>query len=448
MADGLVVEGEARSVPSELGRLLILALPLAGAHLGSMAIGAVHTAVVGRLGEVELAAVGLAGSIAMTAMICGLGVMLGLDPLIAQAVGAREDRRARALFWQGIWAATIVSAVVLAMTVVPTLFLEQLGVDARAVPATRAYLWMRLPGIVFFVITVAARSYLQAYGHTWPMLVGVVVANIVNLPVTWLLVPALGVAGAGMASSIALGLQMVIVGASLFLVRVPSGPERIRRAPEWREIGRVLRVGSPIGLQLLAEVGVFAVVGILMGNLGARELAAHQVALTLASATFQVPIAFGAAASVRVGKAVGRTDLAGARLGGFTAIGAISLFMLGTALTFWLLPAPLAGIFTDQMPVVAVTVPLLLIAAVFQLSDGVQAVAAGALRGTGDTLWPLASNVVGHWVIGLPIGCVLAFALGWRAEGLWWGLTAGLTAVALALTLRFALVSSRPIARV
>ena len=210
---------------------------------------------------------------------------------------------------------------------------------------------------------------------------------------------------------------------------------------------KILRLGSPIGLQLVAEVGSFSIVGVLMGNIGTRSLGAHQIALLLISVTFQLALALGAATATRVGHAIGRGSTEDARRSGLTGITAGGAAMLFWSALFLLLPGPLASLFTDEAAVVAATIPLLSIAAAFQISDGVQAVAAGALRGAGDTRWPLVSNVIGHYAVGLPLGILLAFGLGWRAAGLWWGLSAGLTMVAVALTARFWALMRRDVKR-
>jgi MATE family multidrug resistance protein len=211
---------------------------------------------------------------------------------------------------------------------------------------------------------------------------------------------------------------------------------------------RAISLGLPIGLQMLAEFGVFALVAVLIATIDSRSLAAHQVAITLASTSFMVPVGIGAAASVRVGHAVGRGDVAATRLAGLVSMAAGVAFMLFSAAIFVLLPRTLAAAVTNERGVIDAVVPLLFVAAVFQLSDGLQAVAAGALRGAGDTRFPLGANLVGHYLIGLPIGVLLGFGLGLGARGLWWGLSAGLTCVAIALGLRFIRVSARPIARV
>ena len=199
---------------------------------------------------------------------------------------------------------------------------------------------------------------------------------------------------------------------------------------------------------MVAEFGVFSLVNVLMGNIDERALAGHQVAITLASATFMVPVGIGAAASVRVGRAIGRGDGPGTRLAGLVSLASGMGFMAVSALAFLLVPRQLAGVITDKADVISAAVPLLFVAAVFQLSDGAQAVAAGALRGAGDTRFPLLANLAGHYLIGLPLGVLLAFHFGMGARGLWWGLSAGLTGVALALGSRFLRISSRHVLRV
>ncbi|HEY8431475.1 MAG TPA: MATE family efflux transporter, partial [Sandaracinaceae bacterium] len=210
---------------------------------------------------------------------------------------------------------------------------------------------------------------------------------------------------------------------------------------------RTLALGTPIGLTLLAEVASFSITALLMGNLGTRALAGHNVAITLASATFQIALALGAAGGVRVGHAVGRGDRSATRRAGLVAIVAGASAMIAGAIAFVSIPRSLARILTDEAAVIEASVPLLAIAAAFQMSDGVQAVAAGVLRGAGDTLVPLLANLAGYYAIGLPLGAALAFGAGLGPEGLWWGLSAGLTAVAILLSARFWILSERPIRR-
>lgn len=446
---------------SELRALAALAGPLLATHLGSMLLGVVDTAIVGRLGEVPLAAVGLGSGVFFTISVIGFGWMLALDPLIAQALGAGEPGRARHVLWQGAWVAVVGALPLSLLVVAASESLELAGIEPVTAGEARAYLYARLPGLLPFLWLAAARAFLQAHSVTLPLVIGVIAANAVNLPLTWVLVfgdaglarlglpelgaASMGTAGAGVASAVATVVQLAV---ALVAVRALwRGGHRRFVPPERRAMARTLALGTPIGLTLFAEVASFAIVAVLMGNLGTRALSSHNVAIMLISTTFQLALALGAAGAVRVGHAVGREDVAGTRRAGFTAIGAGALGMTAGAVAFLAAPRLLARILTDEPAVIEAAVPLLAVAAAFQISDGVQAVAAGALRGAGDTLVPLLANLAGHYAIGIPVGAALAFGAGWGAVGLWWGLSAGLTAVALLLFVRFALLSRRPIGR-
>ncbi|MEC7520847.1 MAG: MATE family efflux transporter [Myxococcota bacterium] len=434
----------------ELRALLRLTGPLLITQLGNMLLGVVDTAVVGRLGEVPLGAVGLGNAVFFTLSVLGFGWMLALDPLIAQAVGAGEKRRARHLLWQGVWVAAGGAVPLTLLVVLVTENVGRFGVPPETVREVTPYLYARLIGLAPFLVLAASRAFLQAREVTRPLVIGVILANVLNLPLTWGLVfgelglPRLGTAGAGWASAFATCVQLAV---ALLAVTKLWGPHRRFHPPALAPIRKVLKLGTPIGLQLAAEVGSFAIVTVLMSRLGTLALGAHNVALTLISTTFQVAVALGAATAVRVGHAVGRSDAPGTRRSGLTGIAAGAGAMLAGAALFLTVPAHLARVITDEAEVIAAAVPLFAVAAAFQISDGVQAVAAGALRGAGDTRWPLVANLVGHYAIGVPLGATLAFTLEMGAVGLWWGLSAGLTAVAIGLTARFAWLSRRPIAR-
>jgi MATE family multidrug resistance protein len=211
------------------------------------------------------------------------------------------------------------------------------------------------------------------------------------------------------------------------------------------ELRTAFRIGLPLGLQMGAEVGIFALVGLLAGRLGPNDLAAHHIALTLAAFTFTVAVGVGAAGSVRVGHAIGAGDGPGTRRAGLVAFTAGAAFMACGALTFWLFPAQLASLFTNKPEVILASIPLLAVAAVFQISDGTQAVGAGVLRGAADTRFAFIANLLGHWFIGLPVAVYLGFQLSMGIVGLWWGLCAGLTVVACLLLIRFLRISARGI---
>ena len=443
------------------GPILALAGPLALTNLGNHLLGVVDSAVVGRFSEASLAGVGLGGAIFFGVAVIGFGAMIGLDPLISQAVGAGERGLARQILWQGLWLALVFTLPLGLLMLSALEGLEALGVEAATGQETSGYVYARLASLPFFLWLVGTRGYLQAHDTTRPLVLGVVFAHALNLPLSCLLVfgdrallaiglPALGLApmgaaGAGWATAISTIVQLGVAAAALPAVEPGL---RFSRRLERALLRRILAVGLPVGGTLFAEVGIFMGIGVLAVLFGTRALAAHHVALSLAATAFQVPLAIGAAASVRVGHAIGRGQSEAARRSGLTALSLASLFMFCTALLFVLWPRALSALITSEASVIALAAPLMLVAAAFQLVDGLQVVAAGALRGAGDTRYALGANLVGHYLIGLPLGAALAWPLGMGVAGLWWGLSAGLTAVAIALVRRFLQVSSRPIARV
>ncbi len=441
-------------VRAESVALAALAAPLVLTNLGHMALALVDVAIVGRLGEVEIAAAGLGNAIFFVIAIFGMGVLLGLDPLIAQALGAGEGRTARRLLWQGLWLAFGLTVPLSMLVLGVASQLGHVGIDASLVDPTRTYLLARLPSLLPFLALFAVRSYVQARGRGRVLFVAVVLANVVNVPVAYALsfghpalgIPRLGIAGAGLATTVATLVQLAAAAAPLSVLECPAGPEPLR-ALDRALLSRVLGIGRPIGVQLVIEAGSFSLVTYLVEGFGTEVLGGHQVALTLVSVTFQVAVGVGAATSVRVGQAIGRGDAEATRRAGFVGIALGGAGMVLGALTFLTVPEPLAFLITDQVGVVEAAVPLIFVAGCFQFSDGVQTIAQGALRGAGDTRWPLAINLVGHYVIGLPLGAGLAWGARMGAPGLWWGLAIGLSFVAVATTARFARLSATAIAR-
>jgi MATE family multidrug resistance protein len=446
----------AHTIAAELPVLLALAGPLVLTNAGNMLLGLVDVAVVGRIGEDAIAGAGLGNAIFFTAGLFGLGTLFGLDPLLSQALGAGEPKRARAVLTQGLWLAVLVSLPLAAIIALVAMVLPSLGQQESVALAARAYVIARLPSLLPFLALTAVRAYLQGIAQTRPLVWGVVLANVVNVPVAIALsfgwpaigVPALGVRGAGLAASVATIVQLAVSMAPLRTLDRERGLDRVPRAIDRALLASAFRLGAPIGAQIVLEAGSFAVVAFLVGHFGRVPLGAHQIALTCVGCTFQVALGVAAATSVRVGSAVGHGDRRGARVAGITGVITGAVAMLAGAVLFGALPRLVARVLTDDARLVDAAVPFLLVAACFQISDGVQTVAQGALRGAGDTRVPLALNVLGHYVLGLPIGCALAYALAWSAVGLWWGLSVGLTAVAIAMTLRFVHVSAREITRV
>ena len=438
------------AVRQELRALFALATPLAILQLANSGVGAVGTAYAGRVSEATQAAVGLGMTLFFGVTVIGLGLVLGFDPLVAQAVGAGE-RRARSLVWQAVWMAIVAGIPLATIQTVIALVLPHVGLDDATAALTRDYLLARVPSIFPFLIGAALRTYLQAHDRTRPLLVAAVVANVINVPLTHVAVLTLGwgALGAGIAASVATFAMMIVeLLAVRQLLTEHGAPEPNERRLDRAVLVRAARVGFPLAMQLFAEVGAFTLATVLIGYLGSRALAAHNVALQLASLTFQVALALGAAASVRVGLAIGRADVVATRRAGMLAIGSGVAFSVVAAAAFFVVPGELAGILTDEAGVIAAAVPLLYVASAFQLGDGVQAIAAGALRGAGDTRTTMFANLAGHYLIGLPLGLALAFAFDLGALGFWWGLSAGLTSVGVLLAWRFWKLSARAIARV
>ncbi|HEX4462775.1 MAG TPA: MATE family efflux transporter [Polyangia bacterium] len=451
-----------RNRDGELRALLRLSAPLILGYAGNQFMSVVDTAMVGRLGAPSLAGVGIGNGIFFTVSCLGLGAVMGIEAPIAQAFGAGELTRTRRLLWQGVRVAVGISLPLLVILAATPLCLPAFGVDAATAHEARDYLWARALNLVPFLVFSAQRSYLQAHGVTRPIVIASIWGNIANFAGNYVLIygdgglarlhlpriglPAFGVAGAAWASTLSATAMTLVLARAVMATRTP--PDAQRRRFDRALVRTILRLGAPMSAQIVAEVGVFATVGTLAGRLGAEVAAAHQVAITMASVTFCVTLGIGAATSVRVGQHIGVGDTPAARHAATVGLGTSVAFMITAAIGFFSVPALLASGLTNDTAVISAAVPLIRIAAVFEISDGLQAVASGALRGAGDPHAPLWANLVGHWMLGLPVALVLGFGYHWGAPGLWWGLSLGLTAVAVGLIWRFYSLSSRPIARV
>lgn len=425
-----------------LKSMIRLALPIVVVQLGQMLFGVVDTVMIGRVSPTALAAVALGNLYFFGAAIFGMGVLMALDPVVAQAVGA-DDRVAVARGVQrGVVLAGALSllAGVLLLPARPVLRLLEQPAGVADIAGTYAVIC--IAGIVPFYVFGALRQSLQAMKQIRPIVLTMVVANVINVGLNYVLIfgrlglPALGAAGAAWATAISRWLMLALL---VLWAREMLRPQLRPWRPEsfaWPPLARMLRIGTPIGVQHQLEYGVFAMVGLMMGWMGTNELAGHQVALNLASLTFMVPLGVSAAAAVLVGHAVGRGDAADARRAAGAALVCGVGFMTASAAVMLAIPAALASLYTDIAAVAAVAASLIPIAGVFQVFDGVQVVSIGILRGVADTRTPMLVAVVGFWLVGLPISAVLGFGFAGGAAGLWWGLTAGLALVAAILAWR------------
>jgi MATE family multidrug resistance protein len=427
---------------SELGALLALAAPIVVIQVGLMFMGVVDTLMVGHLSARALAAVAIGNLYFFGFAILAQGILHVLDPLIAQAVGAGDHPSVANGLQRGIVLGGLLS-VPISLGMLPVRGLMDLaGQPAEVIPLVGEYVWWLIPGTVPFFVFVVLRQTLQAMHHTRSIVWCITWANLANILLNWVLifghwgVPPLGVAGAAVATTASRWfMALLLLGLSWPWLRGYLRPMR-REALAPRPLLRMFLLGLPIGSQMLLEFGAFAAIALLMGRLGTVQVAGHQIAINLASLTFMVPLGIGSAAAVLVGNAVGRRDSAEARRSARTALICSAVFMSTTALGFLLFPGVLAGLYTGDPVVLAVAVSLIPIAGVFQVFDGLQAVGAGVLRGLGDTRAPMVINILGFWLLGMPVSIYLGFGAGLGPRGLWWGFVVGLGAVAVLLLYR------------
>jgi MATE family multidrug resistance protein len=438
---------------ADVAAMLRLAVPVVMVQVGMMLMGVVDTMVVGRVSAVALAAVAL-GNLAVVAVSAfAIGLLMALDPLVAQAMGAEDPLAVRRAAQRGIVlaAAVTVPATLVLLPAGPVMTL--LRQPAEVVPIAAGYVYRCLPGLLPFYGFIVLRQTLQAMERVRPIVTVIVAANLLNLGLDlvlvygWLGFPAMGAFGSAWATSIgrfALFVGVCAVGRRVLAPLLwPPDPEARLIRPLWK----VARLGAPIGVQLQLEFTAFAVIALLMGGLGTVPMAAHQVAINLASLTFMVPLGVSAASAVRVGNAVGRQDADAARRAASAGLACGVAFMSLTALLFLGAPRLLASAYTSELDVVALAAALIPIAGVFQVFDGVQVVSSGILRGLGDTRAPMVINVLGFWLVGIPVSLALAFHSDLGATGLWWGLVVGLGAVAALLLARITTRLKRPVAR-
>jgi MATE family multidrug resistance protein len=446
------VAGEATAPALPVGELraqVALAIPLVGQQLGFQLMGLVDAALLGRWSDAALAGATVGNNLLFAITALGLGVVMGLDTVIPQRLGAGRDADARRALTAGLRLAVGVGAVLTAVAACSTGVLGLAGVEPAVRDEAQVYTIARALGITPYLAGVAMRSYLAARGVTRPLIVAVVAGNLANLGLDVVLIygAQLGVIGAATATFTVQVLTLVLYRVAVRAVdrhsALPFGSAATAAAPaphrdalraDAREISHY---GLPVGGQICAEVGIFGVATVLAGRLGTLAAAGHGIALGMASLTFSVAVGIGSATSVRVGHAIGAGDVALARRRGVIGFGTGLIAMGAFALVLLAAPQPIAAVFTDDPAVIRAAMPLLMIAALFQLSDGTQAIGAGALRGLGDTRATLVANLIGHYFVGLPISLSLAFAVGLGAPGLWWGLSAGLFVTAVALVVRF-----------
>ncbi|MFL5613436.1 MAG: MATE family efflux transporter [Gemmatimonadaceae bacterium] len=452
---GTLLALDAHGAPeSELRATIVLALPVVLVQVGMMFMGVIDTVMVGHVSATVLAAVALGNLYFFNAIVLSNGTLMALDPVIAQAVGARDMDAVSRAMQRGLVLAVGLSFVTALLILPAHALLLLTKQQPEIIPDTTAYLRISIPGALPFLLFVVFRQTLQALHRVAPIVWAIVGANLTNAGLNWVFVyghlgsPALGAAGSAIATLVSRWLMAIALLAfawpALRPHLLPLRHDAWLALPMWR----LLQLGIPVGLQQLLESGAFGAIGLMMGMLGTKEMAGHQIAITLAALTFMVPLGVAAAAAVRVGHAIGARDQARARLAARAAFICGMGFMAITALLFLGIPRLLAGLFTTDTGVIAVAGVLIPVAGVFQIFDGAQAVGAGVLRGLGDTRAPLIGMIAGYWLIGLPVSLLLGFHTPLRAAGLWWGFVASLGIVAIFLAWRIRVLFRRDIRRI
>lgn len=444
--------GAAVHLGAELRALLALAIPVVLSELGWMTMTIVDLVMVGRLGPAAIGAVGLGNAIYYAPSLFGIGLLLGLDTLVSQSWGARRYDDCHRSLAQGVYIAAVFTPLLMVAMLAAQWIFTGRGVDPTIAGLTRSYvLWLNW-GTFPLLVYGGFRRYLQGVGRVRPIAFALITANLVNLAGNWALIyghlgfPALGVRGSALSTCAARVYMAGVLVYAAWAHESKRGHALFARwpAPDWARIRALLALGLPAAFQVVLEVAAFGAASIMASHLGPIALATHEIVLSCAAYTYMVPLGISAAAAVAVGHAIGAGNPARARRAGTLAIALGAGFMACMAVLLIALPRPIIGIWTHDAQVMALAAHILAIVAGFQIFDGTQAVSTGALRGFGETRYPMLMNLAGYWFFGLPLGALLCFALRQGLSGLWLGLTVALITIALLLLARWLRISRSP----
>jgi MATE family multidrug resistance protein len=425
-------------------QILRLSYPIIIGQIGIVLMGVADVVMIGNINATNLAAAGLANSVYFLVSIIGIGTLSAVSAIVAKAKGAGHSNETAILFGQSIWASLALSVFVSSVLLVLTFNLEWFGQSEEVTLLTKSYLHILNAGTVFMLLFTGIKQFSDGLSITKPSAVITIAGLLLNVFLNWVLIygkfgfPRLELDGAGYATSftrliMALAMFVYIIKGSIYKqwLKVKDNNGGLFFFKE------IFRIGLPSGMQYFFEVGAFASAAIMIGWFGKEQLAAHQIAINLASVTYMVATGLSTGGSIAVGDAWGRKNKIDLMMSGKAALIMSILYMGGTAVLFSIFNTFFVGLYIDDVLVGGMAANLLLIAALFQLSDGVQCVSLGILRGINDTKIPTVFTVIAYWVIGIPIGWVLAKYFNLGLYGIWFGLSLGLTFSAVLLSIRF-----------
>ncbi len=431
-----------RPTRGELREMMLLAWPVVLAQVGIMLMGVVDTAMVGRVGMSAVAAVGLGHIYWVNVTICGIGILMVLDPVVSQATGANDHAGVSRGVQRGILMALALSVPTALLLIPGELFFGFLRQPADVTPIAATFSRISIIGVVPFYLFFALRQSLQAMARVQPVVIAIVVSNVVNFALDYALIyghfglPALGTNGSAIATAISRWLMFALLLAlgwrQLRDTIVPWRAESFKLAP----MLKMLRIGFAVGLQSWLEIAVWSGGAVALGWFGPVPLASHEIAINLAAISFMFPLGVAAAAAAMVGRAIGSRDLSAARRGAIASLVIGTGFMAVFTVLYLAVPRALAGIFISDPATLATAASLIFIAGIFQIFDGLQCVATGILRGTGDTRVPMLLHLIGFWGVGIPLSLWLAFRAGFGPQGIWWGYVGALAVVTAMQLLR------------
>lgn len=433
--------------------ILRLGLPLIGNNLAIAGMGAVDTLMAGQLGAQSLGAVAVGSSYYHLFLLVGLGILMALSSLVAHARGAGRTGEVASYAQQGLWLALGMAVVLVPLMLCAGPVLRAIHTDPAIVGDATKFVWAMACGFPAMLAYLALRYVSEGLGQTRPIFIAASLGLLMNILGNWVFMyghfgmPRLGAVGCGVASAIVMWtlLGTMLLNLKLRAFYKPYALFAHRQWPDATRLKEILRLGLPIGGSVASEGALFVAAALIMGTFGAVQVAAHQVALNYASLMFMVPLALHSATTVHVGHALGAGRVAEARRGGHVGIALCGGLMLVSATVLVFTTQAIAGLYTRDAAVLSLAAQLLLAAAAFQVSDGLQVGAAGALRGFKDARVPMWLNVAAYWGVGFPLAFGLGVVLGWGPLYVWVGLVAGLTVCAALLNWRYEVVSRRAV---